>query len=217
MLKNWKNDFLSSVVVFLEASPLYLGIALASNAPLSAGFFRGLPVTAVIVRTSANISAGPKLWILGFIDLIADLLNFIPLASLGCILLLTGYKLCKPYHFLEMSKLGVDQLVIFCSTIIAILATDLLKGIFVGILVALLFEIKKIKRRPFKVFTDEQKCEVEFLEYISFLQKVLNEIPSGKKLILKNMNGIKLHIDVQELILEKKRQLDKIDNIVTIT
>jgi MFS superfamily sulfate permease-like transporter len=217
MLKNWKNDFLSSVVVFLVALPLCLGIALASNAPLSAGFFRGLPVTAVIVRTSANISAGPKLWILGFLDLFPDLLNFIPLASLACILLLTGYKLCKPYHFLEMSKLGVDQLVIFCSTIIAILATDLLKGIFVGILVALLFEIKKIKRRPFKVFTDEQKCEVEFLEYISFLQKVLNEIPSGKKLILKNMNGIKLHIDVQELILEKKRQLDKIDNIVTIT
>ena len=195
------------------------------------GFFGGLPITAVIVRTSANISAGSKtklsailhgLWILACIDLIPDLLNFIPLASLACILLLTGYKLCKPYHFLEMSKRGVDQLVIFCSTIIAILATDLLKGIFVGILVALLFEIKKIKRRPFKVFTDEQKCEVEFLEYVSFLhkaelQKVLNEIPSGKKLILKNMNGIKLHIDVQELILEKKRQLDKIDNIVTIT
>src|SRR5690606_21312506 len=82
------------------------------------GALGGLPLTAVIVRTSANVNAGAKtkmsaifhgLWLLVFVILMPSVLNKIPLATLACILLLTGYKLTKPTAFLDMKKRGWDQ------------------------------------------------------------------------------------------------------------
>jgi MFS superfamily sulfate permease-like transporter len=195
------------------------------------GFLGGLPITAVIVRTSANISAGSKsklstifhgIWIFACIDLIPDLLNFIPLASLACILLLTGYKLCKPIHFLEMQNRGWDQLIIFCTTIVAILATDLLKGIIVGIVISIILEIKKMNRSPVKVLQDDETFEIEFVNHVAFFHKarminVFASIPNGKKVILKNMSVFQLHIDIRELIVEKKVELEMKNIFVTMT
>lgn len=102
----------------------------------------GLPVTQVIVRSSANISFGGKtklsaifhgIFLLLSVLTIANVLNMIPLASLAVILILVGYKLAKPSLFITMFKLGWEQFMPFVATIVAILATDLLKGITVGV------------------------------------------------------------------------------------
>lgn len=192
------------------------------------GFVGGLPITAVIVRTSANLSAGSKtklssifhgIWIFACIDLIPDLLNFIPLASLACILLMTGYKLSKPMHFIEMKKRGNDQLFIFSSTIIAILSTDLLKGIIIGIVCALVLELRKMKRDPYRVTAMKEELTIEFLDYVSFIHKseigkLLSPGNTPKSVHLKNFSRDKCHIDVFEMILSKKEELE--DQQITI-
>lgn len=187
------------------------------------GLIGGLPLTAVIVRTSANISAGAKsklsavfhgTWLFACVVLIPGMLNLIPLASLACVLLLTGYKLCKPMHFVDMKKRGWDQLFVFCSTIVAILATDLLKGIFVGIAVAMILEIKKFHRQPFSVSHENDKSVIEFLNPVTFFHKArihkeMKNLAQGKALHFKNFSTAKLHVDVYELIMEQKQEMDK--------
>jgi MFS superfamily sulfate permease-like transporter len=182
------------------------------------GLVGGLPITAVIVRTSANIEAGNKtklsailhgVWLITCVALIPNILNLIPLASLACVLLLVGYKLCKPMHFMQMKTRGADQLLIFCTTIIAILATDLLKGIFVGIVVALFFELNKLSRQPFTISHESDMSVLEFTKNVAFfhkpqIQKAIESAPNGKKVRIRGMKNVKVHIDVHELIIEHK-------------
>lgn len=186
------------------------------------GLVGGLPLTAVIVRTSANISAGAKsklsavihgLWIFVCVALIPGVLNMIPLAALACILLLTGYKLCKPMHFIEMKKRGWDQFAVFCATIAAILATDLLKGIFIGIFVAVIIELRHFRKKPFSTQTTSDVSVLEFSDSVTFFHKakILKFLKSfqGKTLHIKNASKVKLHVDVHELIFEQKAELER--------
>ncbi len=195
------------------------------------GLVGGLPITAVIVRTSANISAGSKtklsaiihgVWLLASVALIPGVLNLIPLSCLACVLLLTGYKLCKPAHFLDMRNRGWDQLIVFSSTILAILATDLLKGIFAGIVIALALEIKKIKKTPFKISEENNQSIVEFSQNVTFIHKakilkVFQNAKLGETVLMKNMNGVKVHVDVLDLVMDKKQELEKKNIRVIIT
>jgi len=184
------------------------------------GLFGGLPVTAVIVRTSANVNAGAKTkwsaifhgaWLFLCVLFLPHLLNKIPLATLACVLLMVGYKLTKPSFYLEMQKRGWDQLVVFCSTIGAILATDLLKGIFIGLLVAIVIEFKNLGLRAVEVVETETSIEFTFHKNISFfhkaiLSKTLKKI-SGKKLIsFIGVNNVKIHVDVKEMMDDFKRE-----------
>ena len=110
------------------------------------GFIGGLPITQVVVRSSANIDAGGKtklaavihgvLLILAVI-LLPALLNQIPLASLAAILIMVGYKLTKAGLFKEMYMKGMDQFIPFILTIVGVLFTDLLKGIGIGLVVSI--------------------------------------------------------------------------------
>lgn len=195
------------------------------------GLVGGLPLTAVIVRTSANISAGAKsklsailhgLWIFGCVAMIPMILNLIPLASLACVLLLTGYKLCKPAHFIDMKKRGWDQLFVFSSTIIAILATDLLKGIFVGIFIALIVEFNKFRKSPYTISHELDKSVIEFSDSVTFFHKArihkeMKKVASGKTLHIKNISGVKLHVDVYETIMDLKNELEKNQIMVIIS
>jgi MFS superfamily sulfate permease-like transporter len=115
------------------------------------GLLGGIPITAVIVRSAANINAGAQskvssfvhgLFLLLSVMFFARFLNNIPLSCLAAILLQTGYKLAKPKIFVEFFHKGWSQLVPFVVTIVAILATDLLKGIGVGIAVGLYYVIR---------------------------------------------------------------------------
>jgi MFS superfamily sulfate permease-like transporter len=115
------------------------------------GMLGGLPITTVIVRSSANINAGGRTRVASFVHgvlllmsvmYLTHILNLIPLACLAAILLHTGYKLAKPQMFMTLYHQGSGQFIPFIVTIIAILLTDLLQGIFIGIIVGLFFVIR---------------------------------------------------------------------------
>ena len=184
------------------------------------GLIGGLPVTQVIVRSSANISFGGKTKISailhGFFLLIsaltiASVLNMIPLASLAAILLMVGYKLAKPSLFTQMYKLGWEQFVPFTVTVVAILATDLLKGIIAGMIVGGFYALLHSYRNSHHlkdVITTEDGNQIHHLvlaEEVSFFNKAsvvkaLDSIPKDSKVIIDFSNSKSVAYDVLELI-----------------
>lgn len=115
------------------------------------GALGGLPVTAVIVRSGANVAAGARerlsaivhaLLLLGCVLFLPNVLNHIPQACLAAVLVQVGLDLAKPSLFAEQRRLGLDQLVPFLITIAAVLATDLLKGVIVGIVVGVIVALR---------------------------------------------------------------------------
>ncbi len=120
------------------------------------GLIGGLPLTAVIVRSSANANSGAKtklssiihgvLLLISVIGL-ASVLNKIPLACLAALLLVVGYKLAKISLFTSMFKQGWSQFLPFIITVVAIQLSDLLKGIAIGMVVAILFILYNIYQR----------------------------------------------------------------------
>ena len=118
---------------------------------MTSGFLGGLPMTSVIVRSSANVNAGGRtrqsailhgLWLLVALLAIPSVINLIPLAGLAAILLHTGFKLAKPALFTQLYKKGLDQFIPFFVTVAAVVFTDLLTGVGVGILVATFYILK---------------------------------------------------------------------------
>jgi MFS superfamily sulfate permease-like transporter len=117
---------------------------------LVSGLLGGLPVTSVIVRSSANVETGADsrlstmlhgLWLLLGLALIPVVLNLIPLSALAAVLIATGYKLAKPALFVQRWKQGYSQFIPFVVTVLAILFTDLLVGIAIGLAVGMAFVI----------------------------------------------------------------------------
>jgi MFS superfamily sulfate permease-like transporter len=118
-------------------------------ANLVSAMMGGLPMISEIVRSRANIDNGAKskyanlfhgLFLLVAVALCAALIRLIPLAALGAMLVYTGFRLAHPREFLHVYKIGREQLVVFIGTIVAVLATDLLVGIGIGIAIELLIQ-----------------------------------------------------------------------------
>ena len=184
------------------------------------GLIGGLPVTQVIVRSTANISFGGKtkmsailhgVFLLISAITIAGLLNMIPLASLAAILIIVGYKLAKPVLFKQMYKLGWEQFVPFIVTIVAILLTDLLKGIAAGLIVggfyALLHSYRNSHHMKETITTEDgvETYQLVLAEEVSFFNKAnvvkeLEEIPANSKVIIDFSNSKSVAYDVLELI-----------------
>lgn len=146
------------------------------------GMIGGMPLTAVIVRSSANINAGGKTRISSFVHgilLFASILyleqyiNLVPLACLAAILLQTGYKLAKPHMFMSLYKQGWGQFLPFVVTIIAILLTDLLQGIVIGILVGLYFVIRAHYHASITLEKHGSDYTLFLNKDVSFLNKAL--------------------------------------------
>jgi len=184
------------------------------------GLIGGLPVTQVIVRSSANINFGGKtklstilhgVFLLISAIFIASLLNLIPLASLAAILFMVGYKLAKPDLFKQMYKLGWEQFIPFTATVVAIIATDLLKGITIGILFGIFYTLRHSYRNSHHVkdnVSDQNGKTVHHMvlaEEVSFFNKasLLNtfeSIPANSKVIIDCTNSKSIAYDVIEII-----------------
>ncbi len=168
-------------------------------------FFGGLPIIAEVVRSSANVNNGAKTrwanffhggFLLFFVVFLGDIIHQIPLSALAAMLMVTGYRLASPGEFAKTLKVGKEQLLIFISTIVFTLATDLLIGILAGILVKLI--IHTLNGVPFKslfkpFFTMEiidkehYVIDVEhsaiFSNFMS-LKKHVEGLPDGKKITI---------------------------------
>jgi len=146
------------------------------------GLLGGLPITAVIVRSSANINSGGRTRISSFVHglllllsvlFFTQVLNLIPLACLAAILLQIGYKLAKPQLFIQLYKLGWSQFLPFLITVVAILGTDLLQGVIIGIGVGLCFVIKTNYHESITLHHVEGEYTIIMHKDVSFLNKAL--------------------------------------------
>jgi MFS superfamily sulfate permease-like transporter len=188
-----------------------------------AGLIGGLPITAVIVRSSANIHAGARtklsaiihaLLLIASIIGFAHLLNKIPLASLAAVLIIVGYKLAKVSLFKNMYKLGWSQFLPFVVTVIAIQFSDLLSGIGVGLLFSIFYILKHNHQRGFEIITKEENGEVEvelkMAQDVTFVTKgnillTLNKIPEGTTLKINGTESKDIDMDVIEIIHDFKK------------
>lgn len=162
------------------------------------GMLGGLPVTSVIVRSSANVNAGARskastishgVILMLSVVLIPNLLELIPLSCLAGILLVTGYKLTKPSAFVEMFRRGYAQFLPFVATVLAVLFTNLLLGVFLGIVIALIFILITNFKKAMIVVSDNQKYMIRFTKDVTFLNKAalrqeLAKIPEGSQLVI---------------------------------
>ena len=183
-----------------------------------AGMIGGLPITQVIVRSSANIQSGGKtrgsavmhgLLILISVLIFPGLLNMIPLASLAVILLMVGWKLTKPSIYLEMFRKSWGQFVPFMVTVVAILLTDLLIGIGIGFGVAVFFILRNNYKIPFTYSYEEKDGKVhvrmQLSEIVSFLNKgqilsTFQTIPDGTVLEIDARKARVVDADVVEVL-----------------
>jgi len=187
------------------------------------GLIGGLPVTSVIVRSSANISAGGKtrlasimhgvLFMLA-IFFIPGLLKIIPLSALAAILIFTGFKLTSPKIFKSVYHIGKDHFIPFVITIVVMLLTDLLKGVCVGIVAGIIFILRNNYRTPYKLFQEEIEGRKHFFvklsHQITFINKgkimeLLHSIPAGAKVYLDGGQTTFIDKDVIEVINEFKK------------
>lgn len=184
------------------------------------GMVGGLPITQVIVRSSANIQAGGRTRMSAMIHgillfasalLFPGLLNMIPLASLAAILLAVGYKLAKPSMMKIIYRTGWKQFLPFATTIIAIVLTDLLIGIGIGLAVSFFFILRNNYKTPYffrkESHGPQDPIRIELSEDVSFLNKAsilstLSHIPANSYVIIDASRSIHIDDDVIEIIQE---------------
>lgn len=181
------------------------------------GMMGGLPLTQVIVRSTANITFGGRtklsailhgIWILVSIATVPWLLNKIPLATLAAVLFVVGYKLAKPALFKQMYRHGWEQFVPFIATVAGILATDLLRGIGIGMAVAVVVVLHHNLRNPFTVHQHEpgtDEYRILLAEEVSFLNKgrVLEQlaaIPDNARVVIDATRSKVIDFDVREIL-----------------
>lgn len=178
------------------------------------GLIGGLPVTSVIVRSSANVNSGAKSkmstimhgsLLLLCVAFIPAILNLIPKAALAAVLIFTGYKLAKPSLFVAFYKKGWDQFLPFVITILAILATDLLKGVIIGIGIGLFFVLRSNFRSAVFVVNDDNKYLFRLRKDVSFLNKPiiknkLEEVPENSSVLIDASRADFIDKDIIEVI-----------------
>ncbi len=151
---------------------------------LVSSFIGGLPMTSVVVRSSANANAGAtskmSTIIHGILLLICVLsipviLNLIPLSTLAAVLIMVGYKLAKPATFKHFWQLGKFQFIPFVATVIAVVATDLLKGVGIGLAISVFYILQGNMKRAYYLsrekLDDADEITMKLAEEVSFLNK----------------------------------------------
>lgn len=185
---------------------------------MTSGMLGGLPLTSVIVRSSVNVNSGGRtkmsaiyhgMWLLLSLLLIPMLLNKIPLACLAAILLITGYKLAKVALFKKMWRDGKDQFIPFIVTVLAVVFTDLLKGVALGMLVGVFYILRTNLRNPYfykiEKNGDRKVTRIKLAQEVSFLNKAaiqytLTHLPKESHIIIDGTDSMFIDKDVLEII-----------------
>ena len=180
----------------------------------------GLPMTSVVVRTSANSVAGAKskmsaiihgIFLLVSVLSIPFLLNKIPLSTLAAVLLLVGYKLANPKTIIHFWKKGKYQFIPFIATFIAVVVTDLLKGVALGMIISVIFVLKGNMKRAYVFRKEEYKdgdiIHIDLAQEVSFLNKAaiketLQNIPEQSFVIINASNTVYISHDILAMITE---------------
>lgn len=178
------------------------------------GMLGGLPMTAVIVRAAANVNAGGQTRVACFLHgvllavsvlFFARYLNMIPLACLAAILLQTGYKLAKPMMFFEFYRQGISQFVPFTITVFAILFTDLLEGIAIGMACGIFFVLWSDFHSAMTLTQHGSHYLLRLHKDVSFLNKALlrkhlASIDDGSVLVIDGSRALFIDQDILETI-----------------
>ncbi len=186
----------------------------------------GLPITAVIVRSSANAEAGAKtklsslghgLWLLLAVLFAIPLLNLIPYAVLAVLLLRTGYNLAKPKMIMAVYRQGREQFLPFAVTVVAILLTDLLIGVVIGCINALYFLVKHTYRAGYslKVSSSDgvKRNMIDLALNVSFLNKkrfldLLDSIPENSIVEINGADSVYIDRDILEIFHDFKSKAE---------
>ncbi len=210
----WKTGFVLAIIASLETllsveatdrldpqrniTPTNRELIAQGVGNIASGMIGGIPVTQVVVRSSANIQAGGKtkvstifhgFLLLACVALVPTFLNKIPLSALAAVLIMVGYKLAKPSIIKAMYREGQDQFVPFVVTIVAILFTDLLIGIFIGLVVGLGYVIYTNFRSSIASNWEDNILLMRFKSDVFFYNRaelvlLLSQLKSGDQLYL---------------------------------
>lgn len=256
----WKNAVVICVVASLETllsieavdkldpynriTPQNRELVAQGTGNFLSGLLGGLPITAVIVRSSANAEAGARtklsgighgIWLFVFAFFLSALLNYIPYCVLAVILIRTGYNLAKPRMIRSVYKLGSEQFMPFIVTVVSILFTDLLIGVGIGIAYAGYFIFKNTYKAGFTLDTRIEE-NIKYYDFrlainVSFINKKklkdeLEKIPDHAVVHIDGEDSVYIDYDVIETINEFKAKahhkhikliLSGIPNVETIS
>ncbi|MCP0913052.1 MULTISPECIES: bifunctional SulP family inorganic anion transporter/carbonic anhydrase [Legionella] len=191
---------------------------------LVAGLIGGIPVTSVIVRTSVNVQAGAKtkfstilhgIFILLAVLFIPYALNRIPLSSLAAILIYTGYKLTKPSIYVNIYRQGLNRFIPFITTLVAIVALNLLAGILIGLLVSLFYILKSNSQARLdiikEIYPNGVTNRLVLPQQTTFLNKAsliaeLDSIPRNSQLIIDARYSDYIDKEIVEFLKEFKEE-----------
>ena len=185
---------------------------------MAAGLLGGIAITSVIVRSSVNLNAGNAsklsailhgVFLLLSVLVLSPVLNLIPLSSLAAILIFTGYKLAKVSLFKEMYGKGWQQFIPFVVTILAIIFTDLLVGILIGLAVSVFYLLRSNFHNPFTIGKEKlptgEVVRMDLSEEVTFLNKAsikdaLWQVPQKSKVVIDATNSTFIDEDVLEVL-----------------
>ena len=192
---------------------------------MTCGILGGLPITSVVVRSSVGLNSGSEtrmacffhgVLLFGLVLMLPRLLNLIPLSCLAAILMVTGFKLATPKLFREMWAEGLTQFIPFLVTIIAIVLTDLLIGIIIGMVVAIFFILQNNLKRPLRKIHEKhvggEVLRIEFASQLTFLHrasllKTLYAIPHHSQVVLDAGNTDYMDADIIDLLQEFETEI----------
>lgn len=199
---------------YLRLTPLNRELVAQGIGNTLLGLIGGIPATAVIVRSSANIVAGAisklsailhAILLIISVLFLAEFLNKIPLASLAAILLVVGYKLTNPDLYRYMFKQGPSQYIPFLATILAIIFTDLLIGISIGLVIGIAFMIFTNYYRAIFVTKQDHLVLIRLKNNVTFLNKYtlrdeLRKLPEDADVIIDIRTASFIDHDIRETI-----------------
>lgn len=187
---------------------------------LMSGLLGGLPLTAVIVRSSANIYAGARTKLSAFFHgillltaalFMAPLLNSIPLAALSAILIFTGFKLASPTLFLSQWRMGIRSFTPFVVTVLGIITLGMLEGIALGGICALLLSVMETEKNTLMLTQQGNIWLLRIHQNITFMSKPrlcfqLDKIPDRSTVHIETATGVVLAPDLLEVIANFQHQ-----------